>query len=383
MEHAVVRETERSEGSRTTATDGRSLAPGPKEAVEKLDRRRSCDISPNSRQSRPPLRRTSSHLQERDARMSEFTVFVGVDVSKDTLDIAQYPSGRLHGTFPNSEVGFQQLLAKLPPPGQCLVVVEHTGGYQTDLVVFLVTAQHVVSAVNPATVRHYAKAVGVLAKTDRLDAAAIARFAHDVRPRPVEKLSEKQVELDLLIGRRRQLSELKTTETNRLSQARSDSVRRSVEAVVSLLTEQLKKIDCELSDLLKSDDEWKGKSDLLQSVPGVGPNTATTLIAEVPELGKLNRQEIASLVGVAPFNRDSGCYRGKRSIHGGRAQVRKVLYMAALVASRKNPVLKTFADRLRQSGKPPKVILTACMRKLLIILNAMVHTNTHWKPQNA
>ena len=314
--------------------------------------------------------------------MSEFTVFVGVDVSKDSLDISQYPTGLLHGTFPNSEVGFRHILAKLPPPGQCLVVVEHTGGYQSDLVAFLVTAQHVVSAVNPSTVRHYAKAVGILAKTDRLDAATIARYAHDVRPRPVQKLSAKQVELDLLIGRRRQLCDLKTTESNRLSQARSLSVRRSVEAVLTLLTEQLKSIDCELVDLLKSDEEWKGKSDLLQSVPGVGPNTATTLIAEVPELGKLNRQEIAALIGVAPFNRDSGCYRGKRSIHGGRHQVRKVLYMAALVASRKNPVLKAFADRLRQAGKPPKVILTACMRKLLIILNTMVHTNSHWNPQN-
>ena len=313
--------------------------------------------------------------------MSEFTVFVGVDVSKDSLDIMQYPSGPLRGTFPNSEAGFQQLLAKLPSPGDCHVVVEHTGGYQSDLVAFLVTAQHLVSAVNPSTVRHYAKAIGIIAKTDRLDAAIIARYAHDVRPRPVQKVSAKLVELDLLVGRRRQLCEFKITESNRLSQARSSSVRQSIEAVLTLLTDQLKSIDRELVEFIKAEDEWKGKSDLLQSVPGVGPNTATTLIAEVPELGKLNRQQIAALIGVAPFNRDSGSHRGKRAIQGGRSQVRKVLYMAALVASRKNPVLKAFADRLRQAGKPPKVILTACMRKLLIILNTMVQTNSHWKPQ--
>ena len=314
--------------------------------------------------------------------MSEFTVFVGVDVSKDSLDIMQYPSCPLRGTYPNSEVAFQQLLAKLPSPGHWHVVVEHSGGYQSDLVAFLVSAQHVVSAVNPCTVRHYARAIGIIAKTDRLDAAIIARYAHDVCPRPVQKMSEKLVELELLVGRRRQLCEFKTTESNRLSQSRSSSVRRSIEAVLTLLTEQIKSIDRELVEFIKSDDEWQGKSDLLQSVPGVGPNTATTLIAEVPELGKLNRQQIAALIGVAPFNRDSGGYRGKRTIQGGRSQVRKVLYMAALVASRRNPVLKAFADRLRQAGKPPKVILTACMRKLLVLLNTMVQTNSHCKPQN-
>jgi transposase len=315
--------------------------------------------------------------------MSDVSVFFGIDVSKDSFDVAQFPSGPAPRSFPQSDVGFADFSATLPDPKQCLITLEATGGYESDLVAALAAAGFVVAVVNPRCVRDFAKGIGVLAKTDRIDAAVIARFAHDVKPRPRAEISEKQADIDHLVARRRQLVELRTAESNRLASARTAAVRASIDKVLKTLKAEIAAVDQAIQQLVKSDDEWKGKAQVLQSVPGIGPVTATTLIAEVPELGKLNRQKIAALVGLAPYNRDSGIFRGKRSILGGRAGVRSALYMAALVAYKKNPLIKAYAQRLIDAGKPIKVVLTACMRKLLVILNTMVKNNSLWNPQNA
>ena len=314
--------------------------------------------------------------------MSDVSVFFGIDVSKDTFDVAQFPPGPAPRTFPQSDVGFADFMATLPDPKQCLVALEATGGYESDLVAALAAAGFVVAVVNPRCVRDFAKGIGVLAKTDRIDAAVIARFAHDVKPRPRAEISEKQAEIDQLVARRRQLVDLRTAESNRLATARAAAVRASINKVLKTLKAQIASVDQAIQQLIKSDDEWTGKAHILQSVPGIGPVTATTLIAEVPELGKLNRQKIAALVGLAPYNRDSGTFRGKRMIMGGRKGARSALFMAALVAYRKNPVIKPYAQRLVDAGKPMKLVLTACMRKLLVILNTMVKNNSLWNPEN-
>ncbi len=217
-------------------------------------------------------------------------------------------------------------------------------------------------------------------KTDAIDARVIARFGDQVRPRAIPKLHEKQAELDELVTRRRQLITLQTAEKNRTATAMSKVVKKSLQKNLKRIAQDIKAINEEIARLVQSDDDWKDKAELLMSVPGVGDVTANTLIAEVPELGQLNRQKISALVGVAPFNRDSGQFRGRRSIFGGRRAVRSALYMAALTARRSNPVIREFAQRLEAQGKRPKVILVACMRKLLVILNTMVKTNTHWAP---
>ena len=239
------------------------------------------------------------------------------------------------------------------------------------------------AVVNPRQVRDFAKGLGILAKTDRLDAQVIARFGQHVRPRTLAKTHEKQEELAQLVTRRRQLIELRTAENNRMETLVSKPVRKSVQQVVELLNKQIKRIEKEILALLESDDEWKDKGEIIQSTPGIGPVTVATLLAELPELGVLNRQEISALVGLAPFNRDSGPFHGKRSIWGGRASVRSALYMAALTARRCNPVIRSFAQRLEAQGKPYKVVMTACMRKLLVILNTLVKTNSPWNPDYA
>jgi transposase len=237
--------------------------------------------------------------------------------------------------------------------------------------------------VNPRQVRDFARGLGILAKTDRIDAHVIARFAQQVRPRIAAPLSPQAAELEQLVTRRRQLVGLRTAELNRLQALSSKSVRKSVQKMVDLLRKEIRHLDAAILALVESDDDWKDKRDRLGSVPGVGPVTAASLLAELPELGQVNRQEIAALVGVAPFNRDSGRFRGKRSIWGGRASVRRVLYMATLTARTHNPTLKAFANRLQKAGKPFKVIMTACMRKLLTILNTLLKENTQWLPQKS
>lgn len=310
------------------------------------------------------------------------TRFVGIDVAKHTLDVCLLPQEK-HWLVNNDAAGIQRLLGQLPPPGTCLVVLEATGGYQRSVVAELVRAQHRVAVVNPRQVRDFARALGILAKTDRLDAAVIARFGQQVRPRTIGQTPEKMTELTQLVARRSQLVDLRTAETNRLETITVKSVRKSIQQVLHLLDKQIDAIEREILALLESDDDWKNKTTLLGSAKGIGPVTIMCLLAELPELGLLNRQQIAALVGLAPFNRDSGAFRGERHIRGGRASVRKVLYMAALSARRRNPQIKAFADRLQDQGKPHKVIITACMRKLLIILNTMVKTNTPWNPHFA
>jgi transposase len=312
----------------------------------------------------------------------EFDRVIGIDVSKDKLDVADWPETMVE-RFDNDESGHQQLLKELPKPETCLVVLEATGGYEKRAVLELVNAGHVVSVVNPRQVRDFAKALGILAKTDRIDARVIARFGHQVRPRAVAKTHEKQDELDQLVTRRRQLIGLRTAEKNRTATATSKVVRKSLQKSVDHLTKDIRRIDAEVARLVQSDDDWRSKVDILQSTPGVGEVTSTTLIAELPELGHLNRQQISALVGVVPFNRDSGTLRGRRTIFGGRRSVRSVLYMAALSARRSNPVIRAFGERLAAQGKTPKVVIVACMRKLLVILNTMLKTNTHWDPKIA
>ena len=269
----------------------------------------------------------------------------------------------------------------MPQPETCLVVVEATGGYERLLVADLLDAGHLVAVVNPRQVRDFAKALGILAKTDRIDAAVIARFGQQVEPRPLAEVHEKQGELDQLVTRRRQLVVLRTAEKNRFTMAHSKPVKRSLQLVIDTLNKEIKRIEKEILALVESDDQWQGKADILSSVPGVGNVTAAMLIAEFLELGQINRQQAAALAGLAPFNRDSGKFKGKRSISGGRRTVRTALYMAALSAKTHNPLIRKFAERLKAEGKLPKVILTACMRKLLVILNTMLKTNTLWNPR--
>ncbi len=222
--------------------------------------------------------------------------------------------------------------------------------------------------------------MGILAKTDRLDASVIARFGQHVRPRSIAKTPQKQAELQQLVIRRRQLVDLRTAETNRLETCSSRDVRKSIQRMVDRLNKDILRIEKSILAFLESDDDWRDKAEILKSTPGIGTTIAVSLLADLPELGRLNRQQISALVGLAPFNHDSGSFRGKRSIWGGRASVRSALYMAALTAKRCNPVIRAFAQRLEAAGKPFKVVITACMRKLLVILNTMLKTNSHWDP---
>jgi transposase len=258
------------------------------------------------------------------------------------------------------------------------VVLESTGGYERQALFALQDAGLPVALVNPRQVRDFAKGIGQLAKTDRIDAEVLALFAKLVAPAPTEKASEKQRELEALVTRRVQLVGLLVAEENRSGQTHDPFVARTLKRVIATLGRERKKIEDRIVKLLESDDSWKAKLELLKSTPGVGPATAATLLSELPELGSLNRQQIAALVGVAPYPR-SGTMRGKRCIRGGRCSVRSGLYMAALTARRCNPVIQAFADRLAAKGKPFKALLVACIRKLLVILNAMVKTNTPWR----
>jgi transposase len=363
-----------------------STAAGDRSTTLRRSRRRSpagsssaFGFSPNSRQSRIGTSRASSHLQGRDI-LKGISNFIGIDVSKDSLDVASLPEGTIR-TVAHTIEGRRQLIARLPQPGDCLVVIEATGGYERPLVLELTDAGHLVAVVNPRQVRDFAKGIGVLAKTDRLDAAVIAKFGEQVRPRPLAEVREKQTELDQLVTRRRQLVDLRTAEKNRGGLVASEAVRRSLQQVIDVLNDQIEQIEKQILQLVDADDQWRGTAALLKSVPGIGDVTAATLIAEFPELGNVNRHEAAALAGLAPFNDDSGTRQGKRSIRGGRRSVRTVLYMATLSAIRHNPVIRKFATRLKDQGKLPKVIITACMRKLLVILNTMIKTNSHWNPE--
>lgn len=308
-----------------------------------------------------------------------FTSFVGIDVAKDKLDVFVSSSQR-HHTVANSTKGYKKILKFLPQQGMGLIVMEATGVYQRPVAMALLEAGHCVAVVNPRQARRFAQGLGIIVKTDKVDAKLLARYAELARPRTMEKPRENQVQIADLAARRRQLIELRTAERNRLKQSRQESVCKSIEQMIDCLNDQIKLIDQQIESLIESDEAWSNQAKLVQSVPGIGNGTAVAIAANLPELGRLNRQEIASLVGLAPFNRDSGQFRGKRSIQGGRSQIRRVLYMAALSARDCNPVIREFAQRLTAQGKAIKVVLVACMRKLLVILNTMVKNNTHWNP---
>jgi transposase len=313
-----------------------------------------------------------------------YEVIIGVDVSKATLDVCLIDIStdqirRL--SVPNDSDGVKQLLQTLPTAGTCLTVVESTGGYQCLLVAELVAVDQTIAVVNPRQVRDFARGMGRLAKTDRLDAEIIARYGQQVSPRPFEKLPENREELQQLTTRRRQLIEWRTAEKNHLESARSKSVIKSIRKMIDQVNQRLRQVEKEISDLVEDDEQLKCQADLIQSVPGVGMVTAVSLLSDLPELGRLNRQEIASLAGLAPFSRDSGKFHGRRSIWGGRKAVRSALYMAVLTARRCNPVIQAFAERLQAVGKPYKVIMVACMRKLLVILNSLVKNKVAWAPR--
>jgi len=355
---------------------------GARKTVGELDPGRSLRRSPNSRKSRRALLTSSSHLQGREHVMDTARVdcFVGIDVSKKFWDVFLLPS-RKAMKLKADEHGLNQLREALPPPGVCLIVLEASGGYEKRLAAELIDAGHKVARVNPRQVRDFARSLGRLAKTDRIDAEVLALFAQKLEPRPSEKLPEKQDEIDALVTRRRQLVQMKSAEQTRLHQVPKGKARKSVSHMLDELRKEIDVIDAEIAALIEENDEWNQRATQLATVPGVGIVTSHTLVAELPELGKLNRQQITSLVGLAPFNWDSGTMRGKRAIWGGRPSVRSVLYMATLSARKYNPVIRQFADRLENAGKPFKVMLIACMRKLLIILNTMVRTGTNWNPK--
>ncbi len=306
--------------------------------------------------------------------------WVGIDVAKASLDVA-WGSGddAHHSTAENSASGRTTLVRQLPPTAESRIVVEATGGYERALVTTLVEAGYRVAVVNPRQVRDFAKALGILAKTDRIDALVLARFGQQVQPRILEEDPTERVELAQLVARRRQLIDLRTMELNRSQQTSARVAQKSIQHVLKLLAKEIEQLEAEIARLLQSDDDWRAKIELLSTTPGVAKVTSATLVAELPELGRLNRQAIAALVGIAPFNDDSGRHRGSRRVAGGRASVRHVLYMATLSARRCNPVIRAFSERLAAQGKKPKVIITACMRKLLVILNTMLKNNTPWK----
>jgi transposase len=305
------------------------------------------------------------------------TTFVGIDVSKSTWDVHIRPLDRQFSVSAD-DAGLAQLrkeLSALPP---CLIVIEATGGLQDRLAIDLWDAGLQVSVVNPRQVKDFARGFGRLAKTDRLDAQTLSLFAEKVQPRSMRKRSEEEIELDALVTRRRQVVAMQSIERNRATRTASKTARRSIEKTLKTLTRQIVELDKAIRKLIQSDDDLNAKCELLQSVPGVGATTSATLLAKLPELGQLNREEIASLAGLAPFNHDSGQLRGQRRIRGGRGSVRAVLYMAAITAKRCNAKIRAFAQRLELSGKPFKVVITACMRKLLIMLNTMLHNNQRW-----
>lgn len=309
--------------------------------------------------------------------MKASQVYIGIDASASSLEVAAHPGGEAW-TVSNDGAGISELVERLQATRPALVVLESTGGVELAVTGGLAAAGLPVVVVNPRQVRDFARATGRLAKTDAIDARILARFAAAVQPEVRPLPDESAQELNALAARRRQLVEMVVAEKNRLRTARG-RVARQIREHIRWLERCLEEVDHDLGNLIQASPLWRAKDDLLQSAPGVGPVLSITLLANLPELGKLDRRQIAALVGIAPFNRDSGAFRGKRTVWGGRSKVRAALYMAALVATRYNPVIQAFYHRLVAAGKPKKVALTACMRKLLTILNAMMRHQTPWR----
>jgi transposase len=309
-------------------------------------------------------------------------IFVGIDVSKAYLDSATRPDPRI-GRDPNDPAGIAALIARLKPLAPTLVVVEATGGLELPLVAALQLAQIPVAAINPRQARDFAKATGRLAKTDRLDAEVLAHFAEAIRPEARPLPSAQVQALDALLSRRQQLLGMRVMETNRLGACSDPTVRAGLERHIAWLEADGAEADRLLAEAVKASPAWKERDELLQSIPGLGPVTSLTLLAALPELGCLDGGKLSALVGLAPFADDSGSRRGGRHVRGGRAVVRRVLYLAALSAVRHNPAMKAFRDRLKARGKKAKVILTAVARKLLVIANAVIRTGRRWEPEMA
>lgn len=305
--------------------------------------------------------------------------FVGIDIAKEHVDVHIRPSSETFVVTRDGE-GLASLIERLAQIRPALVVLEATGGFEVTVAAALASAGLPLAVVNPRQIRDFARSTGKLAKTDALDAAAIAHFAEAIHPEPRPLAEAKAQELGELVARRRQVIEMMVAERNRARLLQSARVRKRIERHLTALQKELTEIETDLDQSIRATPLWRENEDLLKSVPGIGNATARSLLADLPELGSLSRKQIAALAGVAPLNRDSGTWRGKRMISGGRAAVRASLYMAALVASRHNPVIAVFYRRLRSLGKPPKLALTACMRKLLVILNAMLRDRRPWQP---
>ncbi|MEA3158407.1 MAG: transposase [Betaproteobacteria bacterium] len=310
--------------------------------------------------------------------MSANRKVVGIDVSKATLDCAAVPI-KASLQVANDDAGIGRLITWLREVKPDLVVLEASGGYETAAATALAGALFRVAVVNPRQVRDFAKAKGILAKTDRIDAEVIADFGVAIDPQVSHLPDEDTKALQSLLARRSQLVAMRTQELNRVAQAAA-ALRSHIKDHIAWLNEAIRKCDIDLTAKLRSSPAWKTKDDLYRSMPGIGPINSRMLMACLPELGQLNRQKISALVGVAPFNRDSGKFKGQRRIWGGRAQVREALYMAAITAKRCNPVIRTLYERLTARGKPHKVAMVACMRKMIIILNTMTKNNAPWEP---
>lgn len=312
-------------------------------------------------------------------------MLIGIDVAKAELVVGSRPGGE-RWSVANDERGVSSLVDRLREDAPELIVLEATGGYELLCVAALAAAALPVVVVNPRQVRDFARATGQLAKTDRIDADLLALFAERVRP-SVRPLPDAEAqELDALLARRRQLLEMLQAERNRLGQVFGRGkrpVKKSLKAHIAFLERELRIADTDLSEMIRRSPAWRERDDLLQSVPGIGRVVSLTLLADLPELGRLSRREIAKLVGVAPLSRDSGTFRGRRFVQGGRATVRAMLYMGALVATKRNAVIRAFYQRLVAAGKPKKLALVACMRKLLTILNIMVKTGQHWSADHS
>jgi transposase len=308
--------------------------------------------------------------------------FVGIDVSKSTLDVCIEPDEKtLHVAY--DEAGIKQIVDRLKEVSPTLIVIEATGGLEIRIATELASKGLQVAVINPRQARDFAKATGRLAKTDQVDAAMLAVFAKAIRPQARPLRDEDTCALNDMVSRRRQLIDMRVQETLRLGTAASKPLQKNLSKHIAWLDKRIAEIDTDLTKRLRNSDVWRIKDDLLRGIPGVGAVTTLTVLAKCPELGTLNRREIAALTGVAPLANDSGKHRGKRFIWGGRADVRAVLYMAAVSAIRCNEPIKAFAERLKKAGKPPKVVIVACMRKLLTIMNSMLKNNEPWSPNFA
>jgi transposase len=312
------------------------------------------------------------------ASQTSVPLFVGIDVAGDKLDLARSDSDKVL-TFTNDPDGHRKIIDSFKDRKPTIIVVEATGGIERPFVDACLEAGLPIAVVQPGNVRHFAKALGIQGKTDPLDARVIMTFAEKVSPRLSQKRSANRAELEALVTCRRQLLHVQTEQTNRRKRTTSKAALKAIDEVLDVLAKQIVSLDEQIRQLIESDDDFNSTDQLLRSVPGIGPVASSTLIGEMSELGSLDRRTTAALIGVAPYNHDSGRFGGQRSIRGGRATVRTTLYMATLSAVRHNPVIKTFADRLKAAGKKNKVVIVAAMRKLSVLLNAMVRDDLRWE----